>query len=209
MKSDFQSKAEKFWNRTASSYDREERKDKKTFLQIVEKTKPYIKPTDSILDFGCGTGLFSLLISDGAEKIDAIDLSSKMIEIAKTKAEKQNIGNIKFSKATIFDENLKEASYDVILCFYILHLLEEPLSAMNRIYYLLKPDGIIISVTPCLGEKPLQSSLFSILSKTGIIPRINFFRYSGLEQLHTGVDLHIETSERLDKTTQYFMVAKK
>ncbi len=48
---------------------------------------------------------------------------------------------------------------------------------------LLKPEGFIISATPCMGEKPLLNSLFSIGSKIGITPEIKSFKISELDTL--------------------------
>ena len=61
-----------------------------------------------------------------------------MIELAKAKAETNNVKNIDFEQAIIFDDKLKTQSFDVILCFYLLHLLEDPPRAMQRINDLLK-----------------------------------------------------------------------
>ncbi len=209
MKKDSQNKAEKFWNRTAKSYDREEEKDKEIYKYTIERTKKHLKPYDTILDLGCGTCLFSNELYKNVKHIDAIDFSIKMIEIAKTKAEKQNIENIEYSQATIFDDRLKPASYDVILCFYILHLLENEQQTMRRIHDLLKPGGILISVTPCMGEKTIQRSLFSVISKIGIIPKISLFKQLDLEKL-IATNFSIIESECLPNTSnQVFIIAKK
>lgn len=120
-----ESKVEKFWDRTASNYDREEKKDEKTYVQIIEKTRNYINPSDTVLDFGCGTGLVSNEISENVRKIYAIDISSKMIDIAKNKAGMRNIQNIEYIHTTIFDEKFEPGSFDIILAFYILHLTND------------------------------------------------------------------------------------
>lgn len=210
MKIDSRNKAEKFWDRTAGNYDKEEKKDEKIYLQIIEKSKNYLKPTDTVLDFGCGTGLVSNEISGTVKNIQAIDFSLKMIEIAKTKAQKQKIQNIEYLHATIFDDSLKSGSYDVILCFYILHLLEIPQAAVRKMHQLLKPGGMLISVTPCMGEKPFLRSLFSIFSKLGIVPQIKSFKPHDLEQLLTSENFEIIENKFLSETSnQYFIVSKK
>jgi 2-polyprenyl-3-methyl-5-hydroxy-6-metoxy-1,4-benzoquinol methylase len=60
--------------------------------------------------YGCGTGLISNEISneiaDNVKVIHAIDTSSKMIEIAKNKADGRKIENIDYAHSTIFDEGL-------------------------------------------------------------------------------------------------------
>jgi 2-polyprenyl-3-methyl-5-hydroxy-6-metoxy-1,4-benzoquinol methylase len=141
--------SEKFWDRSADTYDQEEKKDAQTYIQIIEKTKKHLKASDVILDFGCGTGLVSNEIADQVKVIHAIDTSSKMIEIAKKKAEARQIENIDYAHATLFDERYQRGSLDVILAFYVLHLLEDAPNVLQRMNDLLKPGGLIVSVTPC------------------------------------------------------------
>lgn len=57
-----------------------------------------------------------------------------------------------FTKATLFDESLERESFDAVLAFNIFHLLEGAPKALRRIDELLKPGGLLMSVTPCLGE---------------------------------------------------------
>jgi hypothetical protein len=75
---------------------------------------------------------------------------------------------------------------------------------------LLKPGGYIVSATPCMGEKPILSSLFSIASKIGLIPEIKPFRFPELEGLMIKSNFEIVETECLHlNTRQYFNVAKK
>ena len=147
-------KAEKFWDRTADYYDKEEKKDELTYRKLIEIAKKYLKVSDIVLDFGCGTGLICNEIADSVNMVYAIDISSKMIDIAKNKAANRKIQNINYIYTTIFDERFKEDSFDVILVFNVLHLLDDSQKVIQRIYELLKPEGYIISATPCMGEKP-------------------------------------------------------
>lgn len=173
---DSRNQAEKFWDRTANNYDKEERKDEQTYLSIIEKTRKYLKLSDIVLDFGCGTGLVSNEIAGNVKMVHAIDISSKMIEIAKNKAIGRKIQNIDYAYSTIFDDRYKKGSFNVILAFYVLHLLEDSQKLIQRMNELLKPGGLLISVTPCMGEKPILNSMLSIVSKIGIIPKIKPFK---------------------------------
>jgi len=207
---DTRNKAERFWDRTASNYDKEEKRDEQTYLRIIEKTKRYLKITDEVLDFGCGTGLISNEIAVYVKMVHAIDLSSKMIEIAKTKAIGRKIQNIDYAHSTIFENRFKKSSFDVILAFYVLHLSDDSQRVIQRMNELLKPGGLIISATPCMGEKPILNSLFSIGSKIGIIPKINSFKISGLEHLFIKENFElIETDCLKPNAPQYFLIAKK
>lgn len=119
------------------------------------------------------------------KEIQGIDISSRMIDAAKTKADERKIENIDFRQTAIFDESYKRESFDVILAFNILHFFEDTLKVMQRINELLKPGGLIIIATACMGEKTflntLQFLLFSPLIKLGIVPYMRFFKMSELK----------------------------
>jgi 2-polyprenyl-3-methyl-5-hydroxy-6-metoxy-1,4-benzoquinol methylase len=203
-------KSEKFWAKAASTYDQEENKDEQTHNKIIEKTKKYLKMSDVVLDFGCGTGRISNEIAGNVKVVHAIDISSRMIEIAKAKAVGRNIVNIDYAQATIFDERYQRGSFDVLFAFYILHLLEEPQKALQRMYELLKPGGLIISATPCMGEKKFLSTFLSLFSKLGLVPRIRSFMVSDLEAAFANENFLIIENECLHQSSQqYFIVAKK
>ena len=203
-------KSEEFWDKAANTYDQEEDKDEQTHNKIIERTKEYLKSSDIVLDYGCGTGRISNEIAGNVKMIHAIDISANMIEIAKQKADGRKIENIDYAQSTLFDERCERGSYDVILLFYILHLLEDTPKVMQRINELLKPGGLIISVTPCMGEKPFLSFLLSLVSKIGLVPSVRSFRISELENLTASGNLEtIETECLVQSSQQYLVVAKK
>ena len=75
-------------------------------MSIIEKTRKYLKLSDVVLDYGCGTGQVSNEIAGNVKMGHAIDISSKMIEIAKKKAIRRKIQNIDYAYSTIFDDRL-------------------------------------------------------------------------------------------------------
>ncbi|MEA3294579.1 MAG: class I SAM-dependent methyltransferase [Euryarchaeota archaeon] len=194
-------KSEKFWDWTSKSYDKQA-KDK-TYKKTLEITKKHLKSSDIVLDYACATGLYSIELAGNVKEIHGIDISSKMIETAKRKAGK----NVNFEKATIFEKYKKE-TFNVILAFNILHLLEEPQKVMQRINKLLKPEGLLISVTPCLGEKYSFLSVFLVLlRKIRILPYIRSFNISELKELISGNFQIVETGNL--PPMNYLIIAKK
>lgn len=185
------------------------KKDEPINLKIIEKTKKLINSSNTVLDFGCGSGTAAIAIANSVKKNIGIDISSKMIELAEGKAEENKVRNIDFEQATIFDEKFKTESFEVILCFYLLHLLKDTPRVMQRINDLLKPGGLIISATPCI-KGTYFSYLLSPFSKFGLIPPIKTFNVYELEKLMTDEDFDIVRVECLHKSgQQYFVVAKK
>lgn len=205
---DNRSKAEKFWDRTAGGYtsSREIKRGKNT-LRLIEQAKKHVKTTDNVLDFGCGTGFISERISESVQSIHAIDFSSRMIDYATRNSERTNID---YWHTTIFDERLKPGSYDVIFSFYILHLLDDPKKTIQRLEELLKPGGVFLSVTPCMGEKLFLKGLLSLFCKLGAIPKIEMYRSGELVKLIEEGGFIIQTNNRFPNTTnQYFVLATK
>jgi 2-polyprenyl-3-methyl-5-hydroxy-6-metoxy-1,4-benzoquinol methylase len=204
-------KSEKFWDKQSNNYDKQEKRYEQTYIQAVEITKKHLNISDIVLDYACGTGIITNEIAGSAKEIHAIDISSKMIDVAETKANERNIKNIHYAKATIFDKRFGKESFDVILAFSILHLLKDRQNVVQRINELLKPGGLLISVTACLGERktPLSIILF-LLSKIRIVPYVKLYKISELEDLVTNANFQIVETELLHfAAPSYFIVAKK
>jgi 2-polyprenyl-3-methyl-5-hydroxy-6-metoxy-1,4-benzoquinol methylase len=207
---------EKIFDLTAKYYDKtEEIRFKQPNIKVIEKTKKYLKISDVVLDYGCATGTKATKLAGKVKKIYAIDISSKMIEAAKRKAVERKIENVDFAQATIFDERYKRESFDVILAFNILHLLEDNRQPIQKITELLKPGGLFISTTPCLGEKmkfstKFQFSFFLLLSIIGLFPSIKRFKFPELEDLIADGNLQIvEIEKSYHEMSSCFIVTKK
>ncbi len=210
------SKTEKFWDQSASNYDNTEEKFEFIHSRSRKNTKRYLKSTDNVLDYGCGTGTTACAISGLVKSVRAIDISSRMIEIAKGKAAAAGVVNIGFGQADIFDKEFKNGSFDVVLAFNMLHTVPDPESVVQRTVELLKPDGLFMSVTPCLGGKKsalvsLQILLVRALLKFGVIPvPIRQFKSADLDDLLADERLQVIETEMIFKgASSYFMVAKK
>ena len=203
-------KTEKFWDKMANQFDKRSR----NFEQPpVEKTKKYLNVSDIVLDYGCATGTVAIEIADNVKEIQGIDISSRMIYTAKRKASECKIENIDFIQSTIFEERYKRGYFDVIIAFNILHFFEDTLKVMQKINELLKPGGLIIIATACMGKKTflniIQFLLFRPLIKLGIIPYMKFFKFSELEDSIANGNFQIVEIESLNSPTNYFIVAKK
>ena len=204
-------KSEGFWDKMSTNYDNQVKKYQQTYADTIERTKKYLKKDDIVLDFACGTGITTIQMSGSVREIHAIDISQRMIDIGKEKAEKDQISNIKFYKTDLFNEEFEKNSFNVVLAFNILYFLKNAPENISRIYELLKPGGLFISVTDCLGEKiSLLNIIKHFLSKIGILPFMKMYSISELEDLVTDVDFKIiETANLYDNPPNYFIVARK
>ena len=204
-------KSAKFWDKRSDGYDKRAKKNEQMYIKAIEDTKKHLTSSDTVLEYACGTGIITNEIAGNVKEIHAIDTSSKMIEVAKRKANERKIENINFTQSSIFNERFKQESFDLILAFHILHLLEDRQKAMQQINKLLKPGGLFISTTPCLGEQnSFLRIVLPLLIKVGIAPYVKSFKISELCDLITHGNFQIiETESILSAPPNYFIVAKK
>ena len=207
-------KSELIWDMLSNNMDRYAQNEglKKLEVRRDEKLKKYLQGSDIVLDYGCGTGAIALKFANTVKAIHGIDTAGKMVEVAQRKAVECKIENVDFAQSTIFDERLQSESFDVVLAWGILHLVDDRQEVIKRIYELLKPGGLLISATECLGEKKTAiTSLLSLLIKIGIFPiMLKFFTVSELEDAITRADFQIVQTEIMaDNPVSCFIAAKK
>ncbi|MHA1466294.1 MAG: class I SAM-dependent methyltransferase, partial [Candidatus Heimdallarchaeaceae archaeon] len=174
-------KAERFWDKRATGYENQKKRSEPLHNRAIEKTKIYLKTSDIVLDYGCGSGLMTNQFTKHVKRILGIDISSKMIDVARRNAEEDNIKNIDYAHSTIFDEKLAHEFFNVITAFNVLHLVEDEKKTLKRINELLKPGGLLISETVCLDEKKsFLRFVFKLVGKLGIVPNLIHYNSSEL-----------------------------
>ena len=204
-------KSEKFWDRSAKGYENREIKWENIYNKAVEKTIPYLKDSHILLEYGCGAGVITAQLAEHVKEVDAIDISSKMLEAAERIAQDRKLTNIRFKKTTILDTKFKKESFDVITAFNLLHLLDDLEEETRRIHSLLKPGGLFITETPCLGEeKSITGGVLKLLSKLKIVPKINQLKFSDINQILEQSNFKILETEDLEQNSRnYYIVSQK
>lgn len=209
-------KTQKFWDKQAARYDYSERQFDSVFKDVIAKTKEYLNPDDRVLDFGCATGTKTLELVDVVHHVHGLDLSTEMINEALKKKSEKDIGNVSFSQGTIFDDDLEIASFDKIVSYGVLHLLDDSREVVQRIRELLKPGGLFISTTACLQDKMalknrLEFSAYSIIKRLGVFPlHLNMFRTADVEKLISSQNFTLLKAETIfHGITISFIVARK
>lgn len=135
MKHDFNHKAETFDS------------PKNIFLanlvcQAVEKQLDLLSDKE-ILDFGGGTGLLALPLAKQAKSVTLVDISEKMLEQARLKAEQQDIKNIQFLEQDLLANPL-EQEFDLIVVCRVLHHMPDLNVALSLFHQYLKEDGQLL-----------------------------------------------------------------
>ena len=93
----------KFWDKIANRYAKSPIKDEAAYQRKLEVTREYFTPDAVVFEFGCGTGSTALAHAPFVKQILATDISPRMIEIAKQKANAADITNVTFAVSAIED----------------------------------------------------------------------------------------------------------
>ncbi len=200
----------KFWDRIAVRYSKSPVADEASYQKKLEITRGYFRPNTEVLEFGCGTGSTAINHSPHVRHIRAIDISSKMIEIAREKAHQAQVENVSFEQSTIEDLSVPDGSMDVVLGLSILHLLDNKEEAIAKVHRMLKPDGVFISSTTCIGDTMKFFKVIGPFGKFfGLMPTLNVFTTGELVTSLTDAGFTIDHQWQPGKGKAIFIVAKK
>lgn len=201
-----------FWNLRAQSYDDQVGPIyEAAYRHTAEKTLKYLNPEDYVLDFACGTGIVTALIAPHVSQIHAIDISSEMVSRATQKMNSLSFSNVQVTHTDLFDPSIPEGAFDAVLAFNVLLYVDNFDDVMLRIRSLLKPDGVFLSATDCLGWNFSKSAILKFWrSRIGKMPYVGFFTQKGLIQKIESSGFTILEHENLfPSPPNLFIAAKK
>jgi ubiquinone/menaquinone biosynthesis C-methylase UbiE len=179
----FKKSPEKFWDLISARYAASPISDIAAYETKIEKIKAYLSPEDVVLDIGCGTGTQCGDLAGHVKQVTGIDISRKLLAIAEQRRAERKLDNVAFLQTSLFDGRFQPASFDIVMAFYVLHFFEDIDAVFQRIHDLLKPDGLFISETSCLGAKSKMSGkLLRLAGQLGLVPRINLLTTRQIEQ---------------------------
>jgi ubiquinone/menaquinone biosynthesis C-methylase UbiE len=206
------SESDKFWDKKAEGYAKSPVSDEETYQRKLSETQSFFTPDMRILEFGCGTGTTAVHHAPHVLHIDAIDISENMLEIGRRRASESNIENITFTRGTLTEFNADTASLDAVLGLNVIHLLPDRHAVITEVARILKPGGIFVSSTGCLGNSYLRFiKLIIPLGKfLGLMPDVFVLTESELASELTNAGFAIESQWHHGmKDIDVFMIARK
>jgi len=101
----------------------------------------HISAPDSVLDIGCGNGQTTREAARIATTVLGLDLSTRMLDNARNKANEEGLTNVTFEKGDAQVYPFTEATFDVAISRFGAMFFHDPVAAFTNIGRALKPGG--------------------------------------------------------------------
>jgi 2-polyprenyl-3-methyl-5-hydroxy-6-metoxy-1,4-benzoquinol methylase len=115
-----------------------------TALEVLQLCLP---AGASILDLGCGPGWTSLFLARAGFDVVGVDISERMIEVARERSEQEN-APAHFIVADMEELDLERRDFDGVLLFDALHHCPGHAQVLHRACIHLRPGGYLLLMEP-------------------------------------------------------------
>ena len=167
MSSNRQQKERYFWDKSALSYDKSAQKAELVYGVVLDVIAEYIDSSMDVLEVATGTGVVACAIADKCKRVTACDLSPEMIKVAQNKINAKGHGNLIFHVKDAYSLDYEASFFDVAIALNVLHVMIQPEKALESIYRVLKPGGILVAPTYCHNEHMISNIASKVMSLAG------------------------------------------
>ena len=148
---DIKEKVESYWTKRADGFfdlrhDEIESEKAGRWLAEIEKLIPADRPLN-ILDVGCGTGYFEVILGRAGHKVTGIDLTPEMINRANEMIGLYQLDGKQVKCLTGDAEKLdfEDESFDVVITRNLTWTLPHPIEAYQEWFRVLRAGGVLIN----------------------------------------------------------------
>lgn len=119
------------------------------FVPIYDETKKYMLETLSerkigtALDAGCGHGICSVILSEMADKVVAVDVSSDSLATAREQGSRFDRSNIEYHHQDLQELDLSLGPVDLVWCWGVAMMAPDPMKVMRNLMDITKPGGTV------------------------------------------------------------------
>ena len=144
------------FDKAAATWDEEPRR-----VKLAEDTAAAIagmvplSKTMTAMDYGCGTGLLTLLIQPHVGRIIGADSSKGMLEVLERKVRDRGLDNVSALLLDAEAGGAAEERVDLLTCHMTLHHVEDIPRLFSRFHEMLFPGGIL-----CLSDLDAEDGSF-------------------------------------------------
>ncbi len=163
---DIKKEIKKYWDQRSGDYDRSP-----GHTDLPEEWRKLLssifREGARILDVGTGTGFIALILAELGHEVVGVDISERMLDVARKKAEKMNL-DVKFRVADAENLPFNDEEFDAVVCRHVLWTLPNPRKALEEWGRVVKSGGKVVIIDGNWGEDGALTTLKRIVGKLGI-----------------------------------------
>ena len=122
-----------------------DRRTHRKLFRILDLVEPLL-PCRSLLDAGCGDGLYLEAIGRRAERLVGTDISERILETARKTAARSG-AEPELVRANLESLPFPDRSFDVVLCTQVIEHLLAPEKGVRELARVLRPGGTLVITT--------------------------------------------------------------
>ena len=135
--------ATSFYNKAGAGYHKDRVSKKRFWNDFLEMPATlsllgHVK-NKKILDVGCGTGIYAKILNDNGAKVHGIDISPKMIQLAKS-----YVKNVDLKVGSAYRFPYKSNYFDIVVSALVIEHLSDLDKAFREIKRVLKKGGVFV-----------------------------------------------------------------
>ena len=131
----------------------------------------------SLLDIGCGMGMFVEVAARSGWDAWGIDLNEHAVKWAQ-----ENVSP-KVRYGTVADLDFAEGSFDCVTMFDVIEHLDDPRQQLEEVWRILRPGGLLVLITPDAGALVSRALGAGWLEMKRAPEHLHFFTAEGLAQM--------------------------
>jgi len=118
------------YNLTAQMYDERYREEQEAKYRAALESLD-LKPNGTVLDVGCGSGMFFCQVADDAKAVAGLDISRELLQAAKERAKK--LRNVFLVQADADHLPFKKAVFNYVFAFTVLQNMPNPAETLREL----------------------------------------------------------------------------
>lgn len=168
-----------------------------------------LSPAAELLVIGCA-GARAQDYAGWAKHVRVIDESDALLTRARQQAEAADLRNVTFERAFGGRARVPEASLDAVYAPGSVHRTAGWQGLVRHIHRILKPGGVFVSDTACLGD---EMAWFAVLAAVGravrLVPNVQVFTRAKLTRVMADAGLQVERCWQSSENGGVFVIARK
>ena len=130
-------------------------------LRAIERMD--IQPGERVLEVGVGTGINLSLYPKNCAVI-GIDFSESMLEIARERAERKDIRNVRLLQMDAADLKFPDDAFDIVYAPYLISVVPDPIRVAGEMRRVCRPGGRVILLNHFLSPNLFLSRVERLIS---------------------------------------------